>query len=899
MYKNLKYMVKVGNQVSDEGSQKIGIKQGCTISPLLFIIYFNQVCVELRKDMKKYGHLEWTYLELLFADDIAIVATSEEQLEQMMTSITRGFSMLQLKMNEKKTEVMLFSHELPSKQSLQIKHVDQCIIQNKQRKSIKTNTNILNNNDDSNNGNKSNNNNNNNNNDNNNNNNNNNKNNNGHKKIVISTYDCLKYPSFKKDVELNVVEYYKYLGYNITQDLTPDVANANKLLFIIKKEYENLIKQLPEQCTTTVLPKLINTYVLPRLLANAPIYGLLLNTTTIMRRKTMQIINNVNKFIQSINKIPNTTNTILQGTAQELQSGITGIIDPYVYTEKLAVTQLMTLIEQQENNMNEWLYKYLNKAIPTTMYSKDDSRYDTPIIATLRYIMKLATQTRIYYKEDDKKPTFKFINYYMTLPYQVRKVMLYKGIVYEDYKKWANKKWINADEKGRRYKPSKNAPEKPLYDVINTEDDEKEQVICIWNHLDIKKITLNDDICLIGKETKGKPFYQQMLIASIQNRLIIELILKNKKKSIRYYIDHKMSRSNYIMNKLQMALPYLSHAMNILNLIKQRRIGPRYYNKKLKMKNNKNGQPIYGGFSTKKCICGKLLNNKNLFNDDKKTNDETEVQNQWYFTTLNHVLHKCKSYNVVRDEALQYTINLLKSNKTFEFIIVAINQCKILMKKMKKKKNDMIQECSRIFRCMSEEKNDLQSQDADRLTKSDIMTLIESPQSNEADVIRRCKISQHYNMNFIKLLQKSDNNINMVSNKKEKITRIMQQKYNTDIFTNDEYYQYTEWCKYVEEHDMLYKLFKDDLDQQKDEEEGKNQVKILAVKKDYYNIIKNNMKTLIQQDDKQLKAQEMINPRGSFIQQQFILCYILYFIKTSLNIIKTQNYFVYKIENSG
>ena len=163
------------------------------------------------------------------------------------------------------------------------------------------------------------------------------------------------------------------MGYNITQTLNPDVKNARRLLYTIKNEYDETLKHLPSTCCTNILTKIMNTYVIPKLLANAPIYGLMLNMSGTMRRKATTILNGIQKYVGQINKIHNNTKTVLQNTSVLLQNAITTIIDPFLYSKKLAVQQLTTLMTRDDNHLNNWLYKYLHQST----HDRQSVIYDT------------------------------------------------------------------------------------------------------------------------------------------------------------------------------------------------------------------------------------------------------------------------------------------------------------------------------------------------------------------------------------------------------------------------------------------------------------------------------------------------------------------------------------------
>eukprot|EP00461_Guttulinopsis_vulgaris_P009711 UN09782 len=205
----------------------------------------------------------------------------------------------------------------------------------------------------------------------------------------------------------------------------------------------------------------MNTYVTPKLLANAPIYGLMLNMNGTMRRKATTILNGVQKYIKQINKIHNNTKTVLQNTSTLLQNAITTIIDPFLYSRKLAVQQLTTMITRDDSHLNNWLYKYLHQSAhnrQSVIYdnNKWNKFTNTPILSTIKYIIKLSTQSCVYInktntnKQTDEipQPTIKHINFFNILPNIIKTIADNNSITPHLYNE-ALRKWYMDKEDQR------------------------------------------------------------------------------------------------------------------------------------------------------------------------------------------------------------------------------------------------------------------------------------------------------------------------------------------------------------------------------------------------------------------------------------------------------------------
>ena len=84
--------VRVGNDMSDWFLVNVGLRQGCVMSPWLFNVYMDGVVreVNVRVLGKRLGLLSanggrFEINQLLFADDTAIVADSEEKLCRLVS----------------------------------------------------------------------------------------------------------------------------------------------------------------------------------------------------------------------------------------------------------------------------------------------------------------------------------------------------------------------------------------------------------------------------------------------------------------------------------------------------------------------------------------------------------------------------------------------------------------------------------------------------------------------------------------------------------------------------------------------------------------------------------------------------------------------------------------------
>ena len=98
MYENCVSAVNINGTIGKSFSVKVGVHQGSVLSPLLFVI----VMEALSKDFK--AGLPY---ELLYADDLVLMAESIQELETKYTAWKEGMEKKGLRVNIGKTKVMV------------------------------------------------------------------------------------------------------------------------------------------------------------------------------------------------------------------------------------------------------------------------------------------------------------------------------------------------------------------------------------------------------------------------------------------------------------------------------------------------------------------------------------------------------------------------------------------------------------------------------------------------------------------------------------------------------------------------------------------------------------------------------------------------------------------------
>ena len=90
MYEKLKSCVKCGNGLTNYFNCTVGTRQGCVTSPIIFILFINDLVNYLREKCGN-GIFVSNEIEdifsLEFADDIAAVADTVHALQRLITSM--------------------------------------------------------------------------------------------------------------------------------------------------------------------------------------------------------------------------------------------------------------------------------------------------------------------------------------------------------------------------------------------------------------------------------------------------------------------------------------------------------------------------------------------------------------------------------------------------------------------------------------------------------------------------------------------------------------------------------------------------------------------------------------------------------------------------------------------
>ena len=116
LYMKQQVVIRVNEDTTDPTLIGRGVRQGCLLSPLLFLLYSEAINAEAMQSMDEGVNIGGENLsDVRFADDQAMMSSTNAGLQSIMDKLNETAKKYGMKINLKKTKVMRISREGGSK----------------------------------------------------------------------------------------------------------------------------------------------------------------------------------------------------------------------------------------------------------------------------------------------------------------------------------------------------------------------------------------------------------------------------------------------------------------------------------------------------------------------------------------------------------------------------------------------------------------------------------------------------------------------------------------------------------------------------------------------------------------------------------------------------------------
>jgi hypothetical protein len=106
MYEDLQAIIQLGEITTEKVKMQEGLKQGCSMSPILFALYVAELGDRLIRSNHGAKIGQEIIPALFFADDMVILAESQEELQRLLDIVSKYGEEKRMTFNEKKSQVL-------------------------------------------------------------------------------------------------------------------------------------------------------------------------------------------------------------------------------------------------------------------------------------------------------------------------------------------------------------------------------------------------------------------------------------------------------------------------------------------------------------------------------------------------------------------------------------------------------------------------------------------------------------------------------------------------------------------------------------------------------------------------------------------------------------------------
>jgi hypothetical protein len=106
LYKDIQCRVRVNGNMTEYFRVQCGLTQGCLLSPFLFNMYINELCMELKALNNGIDINGESINSLLYADDLVLMAQNENDLQEMLNTLECCCTKWKMNINYDKSKVM-------------------------------------------------------------------------------------------------------------------------------------------------------------------------------------------------------------------------------------------------------------------------------------------------------------------------------------------------------------------------------------------------------------------------------------------------------------------------------------------------------------------------------------------------------------------------------------------------------------------------------------------------------------------------------------------------------------------------------------------------------------------------------------------------------------------------